>query len=251
MQAKAKAFRKDIFEFKTTSGVGHLATCLSTVDILTSMFYSDNSIFRPDTDKIIFSKAHGSPSLYPILADLGYISKNELKTYGTAGGSLMMHSDHSIPLCHFVGGSLGNGIGHAAGLAYKNNINIFVILGDGELYEGSVWETLMFISHYKMANIKLIVDRNRLCILGNTENIVKLNPLGDKFKAFGFTVREVDGHDYDQLRDVFSYMSNTPEVIIANTIKGKGVSYMEDKWEYHTIIPKDKELIRKGLEELS
>jgi transketolase len=109
----------------------------------------------------------------------------------------------------------------------------------------------MFIAHYNMANIKLIVDRNRLCILGNTENIVRLNPLGDKFKAFGFVVKEIDGHDYDQLNDVFSYMSTTPEVIIANTIKGKGVSYMEDKWEYHTIIPKDKELIKKGLEELS
>lgn len=248
---KAKSFRREIFEFKTTSGVGHLASCLSTVDILVSLFYSPTTVFRPNKDKIIFSKAHGSPALYPILADLGYISKNELKKYGQAGGILTMHSDHSIPLCHFVGGSLGNGIGHAAGLAHKNDINVFVILGDGELYEGSVWETLMFISHHNINNMKLIVDRNGLCILGATEEIIKLDPLDKKIAAFGFDVATIDGHNYSQLNNIFSYMNAKPQVIIAKTIKGKGVSYMEGKWEYHTIIPKDKELIRKGLEELS
>jgi transketolase len=251
LQRKAKEFRKQIFKFKTSSGVGHLATCLSTVDVLTSVFYSDTTIFNKNKDKILFSKAHGSPALYPILADLGYITKEELDVYGTNKGRLTMHSDYTIPLCHFVGGSLGNGIGHAAGLAYKNDINIFVVLGDGELYEGSVWETLMFISHHNIHNIKLIVDRNNLCILGNTEEIIKLNPLDKKFEAFGFKVKTIDGHNYDQLNEAFSYMSNTPEVIITNTIKGKGVSYMENKWEYHTIIPKTKELIDKGLEELS
>lgn len=250
LQKKAKYFRREIFKFKTSSCVGHLASCLSTVDILVSLFYGDTSIFRRSKDIIIFSKAHGSPSIYPILVDLGYVEQKELELYGKNGGILTMHSDHTIPLCHFVGGSLGNGIGHAAGLAYKNDINVFVILGDGELYEGSVWETLMFISHHNINNMKIIVDRNELCILGHTEKIIKLESLDKKFRGFGFDVKTIDGHDYKQLNDIFSYINDKPEIIIANTIKGKGVSYMEGKWEYHTIIPKDKDLIKKGLEEL-
>ena len=251
LQVKAKAFRKEIFKFKTTSKAGHLATCLSTVDILTSLFYSDDTVFKRDRDKIIFSKGHGSPAIYPILADLNYIDRKELDKYCTPEGILRMHADYSIPLCNFVGGSLGNGIGYAAGLAYKNDINIFVILGDGELYEGSVWESLMFISHHKLNNIKLIIDRNHLCILGNTEEMIQLESLEEKFRAFKFDVTSLDGHNYDHLNKSFSYMNTKPEIIIADTVKGKGVSYMEGEWRYHTIIPSDEKSIKQGLKELS
>lgn len=250
LEEKSKYVRREIFNFKTKSKVGHLASCLSCVDIVVSLYYDNLTKFDPDKDEIIFSKGHGSPSIYPILSDLGYIDKKELILYGTKEGILRMHADHSIPQCQFVGGSLGNGIGYAAGRGYSKDRTIYVILGDGELYEGSVWESLVFINHHNLNNIRIIIDRNKLCILGDTEEILKLDPLADKFKAFGFNVVEVNGHNFERLRNVFSYIPNRPEVIVAHTIKGKGVSFMEGKWQYHTIIPKDPDLIRIGKEEL-
>lgn len=247
----AKSVRRRIFDFKTSSGVGHLASSLSVVDILVSLYYDDINGFDPKKDILIFSKAHGSPAIYPILVDKGLIPTDELDKYCRPEGILRLHSDASIPGCHFVGGSLGNGIGYASGLAYKNNKKVFVILGDGELYEGSVWESLTFISHHNLNNMTLIVDRNKFSILGDTEKLLRLEPLEEKFKSFGFNVNEIDGHDFTQLKLAFSVISFTPHIVIANTVKGKGVSYMEGKWEYHTIIPKDKELIRLGKEELS
>jgi transketolase len=247
---KAKFVRQRIFEFKTRSKFGHLASCLSCVDILVSLYYDKQTCFNHNKDKIIFSKAHGSPSVYPILSDLGYFKKDELDKYCTPEGILRLHSDKSIPGCNFVGGSLGNGIGYASGLAYKSNEKVFVILGDAELYEGSVWESLMFIAHHNIKNMHLIVDRNGMGILGKTESLLKLEPLEAKFKSFGFDVTTIDGHDYNQLRNVFSKDNPRPTVTIANTIKGKGVSYMEDKWQYHTIIPKSKKDIEQGIEDL-
>ena len=247
-----KQVRKTIFEFKTKSGAGHLHSCLSCVDILVSLYYDQSTYFNHQNDMILFSKAHGSPSVYPILADLGYFDKKELGKYCTRKGMLKLHSDSTIPGCSFVGGSLGNGIGYAAGLAYaKRNQNIVVILGDAELYEGSVWETLIFIAHHNLNHLQLIVDRNNLGILGATEDLLKLEPLNEKFKSFGFDVKVVDGHNYDELKSAFLTKPKVPNIVIANTIKGKGVSYMENVWRYHTIIPKDNDLIKQGLEELS
>lgn len=252
LKEKAKYVRREVFKFKTSSGVGHLASSLSCVDIITSLYYDDQILFDPKKDYLIFSKAHGSPSVYPILADLGFYDKEELDKYCRPGGILRLHSDQSIPGCHFVGGSLGNGIGYAAGIAKaQKDKSVFVILGDAELYEGSVWETMIFIAHHKLTNITLIVDRNKYGILGGTEDLLKLDPLSKKFEAFGFETTEIDGHDFDSLRDAFLTISNKPKAVIANTIKGKGVSYMEDKYEYHTIIPKKPEDIQKGLEDLS
>ncbi len=249
---KAKYIRREIFKFKTSSGVGHLASCLSCVDIVTSLYYDKNVLFDHNKDYLIFSKAHGSPSVYPILSDLGFFDKDELEKYCKPNGILRLHSDGSIPGCHFVGGSLGNGIGYASGLAKaQDDKKIFVILGDAELYEGSVWEAMIFIAHHNLKNVTLIIDRNKYGILGSTEKLLKLDPLDEKFKAFGFETLEIDGHNFDSLRNAFVSKSEKPKAIIANTIKGKGVSYMEDKYEYHTIIPKKPEDIQKGLEDLS
>ena len=249
---KSKYIRKEIFKFKTKTGTGHLASCLCTVDIATSLYYDPKTPFNHEEDILLFSKAHGSPVIYPILSELGYYSKDELKKYCTPEGILRLHSDQSIPGCHFVGGSLGNGIGYAAGVALANRSkNVYVILGDAELYEGAVWETMMFINHHNLTNIKLIVDRNQLGILGATEELLKLEPLADKFSSFGFDTSIIDGHNFDQLRIAFTKKSNKPIAIIADTIKGKGVSYMEGKWEYHTIIPKNEKDINTGLNELS
>lgn len=248
----AKSVRKRIFEFKTKSGSGHLASCLSCVDILVSLYFDDSTIFNHKNDILIFGKGHGSPAVYPILIDLGYINATELDKYCTPAGILRLHADGTVPGCHFVGGSLGNALGYAAGLAYKSDKKVMIILGDAELYEGSVWESLLFIAHHNINNLHIIVDRNGMGILGRTEELLKLEPLEDKFSSFGFETCSVDGHNFDTLRKVFSINNpSKPQVVIAKTIKGKGVSYMEDVWEYHTIIPKQDELIRIGIEELS
>ena len=224
---------------------------MSLVDILVSMYYDEKTSFNHEEDIIIYSKGHGSPAVYPILVDKGYIKKTELSKYCQPDGKLRLHADHSIPGCYFVGGSLGNGIGYAAGLAYGSGKNVYVILGDAELYEGSVWESLMFIAHHQINNLHIIVDRNKMGILGKTEELLRLEPLRDKFESFGLEVHEVNGHNFKELRGVLSGTSKKPKVIIANTIKGKGVSYMEDVWQYHTIIPKERKLIRIAKEELS
>ena len=252
LKSIAKKTRLEVFKFKTSSGSGHLASSLSCVDIVTSLYYDEEVVFDPHEDYLIFSKAHGSPAVYPILADLGFYDKSELDKYCRPGGILKLHSDASIPGCHFVGGSLGNGIGYAAGLALgKRDKKVFVILGDAELYEGSVWETLIFIAHHQLNNVVLIIDRNKYGILGATEEMLKLEPLKDKFEAFGFDTLEIDGHDFDDIRSSLTHKSDKPVAIIAKTIKGKGVSYMEDKYEYHTIIPKSESDIKQGIEELS
>jgi transketolase len=248
----AKSVRKEVFKFKTRTGNGHLASCLSTVDIIVSLYYDKQTPFDHNKDILIFSKAHGSPVVYPILADLGYYSKDELNKYCTPEGILRLHSDQSIPGCHFVGGSLGNGIGYAAGVAMANpDKKVYVVLGDAELYEGAVWETMMFITHHNLTNITLIIDRNQLGILGATEELLKLEPLADKFRAFGFDTQVCNGHSFNQINTSFRYVTEKPKAIIFNTIKGKGVSYMEGKYEYHTIIPKSEEDINIGLNELS
>ena len=218
LKTKAKEARKEIFKFKTESGFGHLASCLCCVDFLVS---------------------------------LEYVDQKELKNYCQPEGMFRLHSDSSIPGCYFVGGSLGNGVGHAAGLAYSSDKKVYVVLGDAELYEGSVWETLMFVAHHNINNLHLIIDRNGMGILGHTEELLKLEPLDEKFKSFGVDVETVDGHNFSQLRKTFSTNNQRPKVTIANTIKGKGVSYMEDVWQYHTIIPSDQELLETGIKDLN
>ena len=252
LEKKAKEVRKTIFEFKTRDGIGHLATSLSPVDFLVSWFYDKHTSFNHTEDIVIFGKAHGSPSIYPILADFKYFDKDELIKYCRPGGILRLHSDSSIPGCHFVGGSLGNGIGYASGVAFcDRKKDVYVIMGDAELYEGSVWESLIFIAHHNLTNVRIIIDRNGMGTIGETEKLLKLEPLKEKFEGFGFKTSVIDGHNYDDLRSVFSHKPKVPEVIIANTIKGKGVSYMEADWRYHTIVPSSEEDIKKGLEELS
>ena len=253
LEKKAKWVRRTLFDIKTSTGIGHLATSLSCVDILVSLYYDEQTVFDHEKDILMFGKAHGSPSVYPILADLEYFDKEEINKYCTPEGILRLHSDGSIPGCHFVGGSLGNGIGYISGLAFaRRDRDHYIIMGDAELYEGSVWESLIFIAHHNLTNLKIIVDRNGMGTIGETEKLLKLEPLDKKFEGFGFDVSTIDGHDLDELRNTFSKKeTERPQVIIANTVKGKGVSYMEGDWKYHVIIPKEKELIEKGLQELS
>lgn len=248
----AKRTRLEIFKFKTRTGYGHLSSCLSCVDILISIYLDAQSKFDFDHDRLIFGKGHGSPAVYPILAGLGVIKGSELDKYCSADGILRLHADFTIPGCFYVGGSLGNGIGFATGLALARPWqHFYVLLGDAELYEGSVWETLIFISHHNLRNITIIVDRNQMGILGKTEETLRLESLKKKFESFGIETSTLDGHNLVELRKFFSIKPGMPRLLIAETIKGKGVSFMEGKYEYHTIIPKSEKEIELGLKELT
>jgi len=251
LQAKARLIRREIVKFKTESGNGHLASALSVVDILVSLYYDDETWFEHDKDEIIWGKAHGGPAIYPILCDLGYFSKDELERYCRPGGILRLHPDGSIPGCNFVGGSLGNGIGYAAGLAFANPKKKYIILlGDAELYEGSVWESLILINHFNLSNLLIIVDRNGLGILGATEELLRLEPLSEKFEGFGFEVIKGNGHDFEVLRKILNTSPKKPTVFIAETVKSKGISFMEGRAEYHTIIPRDSKTVELMLDGL-
>jgi transketolase len=251
LQAKANSIRREIVKFKTETGNGHLASALSVVDILVSLYYDDETWFAHNEDVIVWGKAHGGPAVYPILCDLGYFSKVELERYCRPGGILRLHPDGSIPGCNFVGGSLGNGIGYAAGLAFANPTKKYIILlGDAELYEGSVWESLILINHFNLKNLLIIVDRNGLGILGATEELLRLEPLSQKFEGFGFEVIKENGHDFEVLREIFSSAPLKPTVFIAETVKSKGIPFMEGRAEYHTIIPRDSKTIDQMLDGL-
>jgi transketolase len=251
LQSMANSVRREIIKFKTETGNGHLASSLSIVDVLVSLYYDEKTWFNHKTDVIVWGKAHGGPAAYPILSDLGYFSRDELEKYCRPGGILRLHPDSSIPGCNFVGGSLGNGIGYAAGLAFANPTKKYiVILGDAELYEGSVWESLILINHFNLSNLLIVVDRNGLGILGATEELLKLEPLDAKFKSFGFKVIVEDGHNFQKLEGVFRDSPIVPTVLIAETIKSKGVQFMEGLAKYHTIIPRDPIVVEQMMGEL-
>lgn len=252
LKAIARECRREIIKFKTKTGNGHLASSLSLVEILVSLYFDNETWFDHKRDLIVFGKAHGGPAVYPLLARLGYFNFDELEKYCLPEGILRLHPDQSIPGCTYVGGSLGNAVGFAAGKAWANkDQRIVLIMGDAELYEGSVWESLMFIAHQRLENLLIIIDRNKLGILGETEQLLRLEPLNLKFESFGFSVEEVDGHDFLSLRQTLKDVPRSCTVLLAHTIKGKGIDFMEGKAEYHTIIPKDQEQINKILESLN
>jgi transketolase len=251
LASESKYVRREITKFKTRTGIGHLASSLSVIDILVSLYLDSETLFNPEIDKLFFGKAHGGPSVYPILVKLGFFAADELDKYCTPQGILRLHPDKSIPGCEFVGGSLGNAIGFAAGVAMANRkINCVVILGDAELYEGSVWESLMFISHHNLTNLQVVVDRNGMGTIGKTEELLRLEPIEEKFKSFGFDTISIDGHDFKDLRSAFARKTLLPKATIANTVKGKGITYMEGKFEYHVLIPKSEEDIAKAMDDL-
>ena len=262
---KSRWLRKEIFEMVVKVNQGHIASSLSQAEILIALYYGGvakikkNDPFYNKRDRIIVSKGHSAIGAYPIFADLGFLSKNELKRYGTPKGKLRIYGDKSIPGVETTSGSLAQAPGIASGFAYcskqdKQDIYSFVILSDGEHYEGQLWETAMFAAHYKLDNLVFIVDRNKQIILGKTEELLKLEPLDKKWKSFGWNVFEIDGHKYSEIIPTFKKVrklkNGKPSLIIANTIKGKGVSYMEDVTRWHNTMPNSEEIkiARKDLE---
>ena len=261
---KSQWLRKEIFEMVIRVNQGHIASAFSQCEILISLFYGDilnykkNDPKYEDRDRFIISKGHSAMGVYPVLADIGYFPKTEIKKYGTYEGILRIYGDKSIPGIDSTSGSLAQAPGIACGfaLASKNdnkNIKTYIILSDGEHYEGSLWESAMFASHHCLDNLIFIVDRNQHIILGKSEDCLKIEPLEEKWKSFGWNTATVSGHDYNELLDALNTAKNykgKPTVIIANTVKGKGISFMEDVTRWHNTMPNKEEIeiARKDLE---
>ncbi len=261
---KSKWLRKEIFEMVIKVNQGHIASAFSQCEIVISLFYGNIMNYKtgnPDyelRDRFIISKGHSAMGVYPILSDIGYFAKSELSNYGTPNGILRIYGDKSIPGVDSTSGSLAQAPGIACGFALaskndKKDIYTYVILSDGEHYEGSLWESAMFASHHCLDNLIFIVDRNKQIILGNSEDCLKIEPLGDKWRSFGWNVFEVDGHNYIEILDALNKAkkpNKKPNLIIANTIKGKGISYMENVTRWHNTMPNQKEIeiARKDLE---
>jgi len=248
LNKKAQQIRLDILLAIKSAKKGHIGGSYSIVDILVALFYGGIIKFDATNpnwekrDRFILSKGHAGVAIYAVLADLGFFPKEELGFLNN-GRMLGEHPDQFIPGIESVSGSLGHGLPIAAGMALadkldkKTNRKTFIILGDGECYEGSVWEGANFASHHRLDNLCAIIDRNSLITHGSTEDINALEPMIDKWRAFGWDAYEIDAHNIDDLVKFFSSLedntSKKPVALIAKSVKGKGVSFMENNASWH------------------
>ena len=247
LENKAVQIRKDIIKAIHKAGKGHIGGAYSIVEILTCLYYG--KILKFDAkdpkwdlrDRFILSKGHAGIALYAVLADLGFFPREELD-YLNKGRLLAEHPDPRTPGIEVISGSLGHGLSIGSGMALADKLDLrnnktYVLMGDGECYEGSVWEAAMFASHHQLNNLCAIVDRNKLITFGNTESLNKIEPFKDKWLAFGWDVFEVNGHDMKMIIKIMLKIkrrnSGNPSLIIANTIKGKGVTFMENEPKWH------------------
>jgi len=263
IEAKAAGFRRQLLKMLYQSKAGHIPSCFSMIDILTCLFFNSHINYKKNEpnyinrDKLIISKGHAAMALYPIFADIGYFDSNELNLFTKPGGILGLYADYRVPGIEGISGSLGHGIGMAAGFILSDRIDrierdVYVVIGDGECYEGSIWESALFASHYSMHHLKVILDRNKLCILGETEKLMALGDLEAKWNAFGWNVISIDGHNFSDINESLlkaKINKANPTIIIANTVKGKGVSFMEGKAEWHNRVPSE-EQFKIAFEEL-
>ncbi|MDA7480781.1 transketolase [Candidatus Pelagibacter ubique] len=256
----AKKIRLKIFETIIQAGKGHIGGAFSCVDILVALYFGKilkHNIKKPkdiNRDTFIFSKGHASIALYVTLSEAKFFDQKELKKFNMGGGKVAEHPDRRLPGVEVVSGSLGHGLSISAGISLANKIDNnksfnYVLLGDGECYEGSIWEAAMFANHHNLNNLVAIVDRNNLTVLNKTENIIKLEPFADKWRAFGWNVIIVDGHNIDSLCSKLKRIKNDnknkkPTVLIANTIKGKGASFMENQIKWHHGVPSKENFIQ-------
>ncbi len=245
--------RQSIIEMVYNAKSGHPGGSLSITDILTVLYFKEMNIASPDDenrDRLVLSKGHCSTALYAILAEKGFIPKEDLKTFRKIDSYLQGHPDmNKIPGVDMTTGSLGQGLSVSNGMAIagkldKKDYRVYCILGDGEIEEGQIWESAMTSAHYKLDNLCVIVDNNNLQIDGKIEEVMNSIPIDKKFESFGFNTIVINGHDYNQILDAFEIAKQTkgkPTAIIAKTIKGKGISYMENKVEWHGKAPNDDE----------
>lgn len=263
LQSIATEVRVNILKMLAKAGSGHSGGSLSAVEILTALYFSKmrhdpKNPYWEDRDKFVLSKGHGAPVLYAVLGLSGYFSTDHFDTLRKLGSILKGHPNSTTtPGVEVCTGSLGQGLSQANGLAVaakldKRNTRVYVLLGDGEIQEGQVWEAAMTARHYKLNNVCAIIDHNGLQIDGPVVEIMNINPIKEKWEAFGWHTIEVDGHNFDEIfsaLDEADGVSDKPTAIIARTVKGKGVSFMEGKVEYHGASPTPEELER-ALKEL-
>lgn len=241
----AKEVRKDILFEVYNANSGHVGGALSCADILVAIYFN----LINEGDKIVLSKGHASAALYAVLAEKGFFPKDELATFRKINSRLQGHPSYvKTPGIDASSGSLGQGLSVANGIALsfkldKKSNHVYAILGDGEIQEGQIWEALMTANHYKLNNLIAFLDYNKLQIDGTNEEVMKVAPVKEKFEAFGFFVQEIDGHDFEKIIWAVknAKKQSKPSIIIANTIKGKGVSFMENKCEWHGKAPKKEE----------
>ncbi|MBQ7990278.1 MAG: transketolase [Oscillospiraceae bacterium] len=264
LQITACKVRMGIIEGVFNAKSGHPGGSLSIADLLTYLYFEQMNVDpadpkKADRDRLVLSKGHTAPALYSVLAQKGYFPVDELKTLRHIGARLQGHPDMKyIPGVDMSTGSLGQGISAACGMAlsakkFGDDYKVYAITGDGELEEGQVWEAAMFAAHYKLDNLVVIVDNNGLQIDGRITEVMSPMPITDKFEAFGWKVLTMDAHDFDDIEKTFAEAAKTdgrPTVIVQKSIKGKGVSYMEDQVGWHGTAP-NKEQYDQAMSELN
>ena len=261
LQARSIEYRRIILSMIYSARAGHTGGSLSCIDLLNVLYnhvmdITPQNFAQVNRDHYVHSKGHSVEALYAVLAGRGFFPAEDLKTIGKFGSDFIGHPTRNIPGIEQNTGALGHGLSFAVGMAIaaKNDgrtNRIFTILGDGELAEGSVWEASMSAAHYHLDNLVVIIDRNTLQISGRTENVMGLEPLEDKFTAFGYAVRQVNGNDIAALLDVFEqlpFVPGKPNLILAHTTKGCGVSFIEDQASWHHLVPTDEEYQRAMIE---
>jgi transketolase len=263
LQSIAKTIRKDIVEMLTESRSGHPGGSLSAVEIMTTLYFDEMNIdinkqHDANRDRFVLSKGHAAPVLYSALAEKGFFDKDELMKLRKTGAMLQGHPNMNyIPGVDMSTGSLGQGISTAVGMAIAGKLDekdyrVYTLLGDGELEEGQVWEATMCAAHYKLDNLTAFVDFNGLQIDGNVTDVMNCTPIDEKFKAFGWHVISIDGHDFDAIRKAIDEAKATkgmPTVVVCKTIKGKGVSFMENQAGWHGAAP-NKEQCEQAIAEI-
>ena len=250
----ANEVRKGIVTSTHSAKAGHPGGSLSAADVFTFLYFEEMNIDpknpeKEDRDRFVLSEGHTAPGLYAALANRGYFPVEDLKTLRKLGSYLQGHPNMHIPGVDMASGSLGQGISAAVGMALgakldNKDFRVYTLLGDGEIQEGQVWEAAMFAGFRKLDNLVVIVDNNGLQIDGPVDKVCSPYPIADKFKAFNFNVVEIDGHDFDQIRSAFNNAKETkgmPTCIILHTVKGKGVSFMENNADWHGKAPNDEE----------
>lgn len=260
----ANRLRIDIVKMIGAAGSGHPGGSLSEVELLTALYFrvlrhDPKNPEWPARDRFVLSKGHGCPALYAVYAAAGYLDPAVLGTLRKLGSPLQGHPDkRMLPVLEASTGSLGQGLSVGIGMALaakmdKSDVHVFVMTGDGEVQEGQIWEAAMFAPYHKLNNLTLIVDCNKQQLDDWTEKILDLSPLAEKFRSFGWRVLEIDGHDFEQvlpaLEQARANTGTQPTAIIAHTVKGKGVSFMENNIKWHGVAPKPDE-VAKAVAEL-
>jgi len=260
MNKIAQNIRKNILHIANLAGSPHIGSALSCSDILTSLYFNVlNLDDYENRDLFILSKAHSAMALYSTLHEKGLLTKDEMAGYYQNGGTLPAHTDRfTNPYIEISAGSLGHGLPIATGMAHalklkESDRQVYVLMGDGESQEGSVWEAAMLAPHLELNNLTVFIDRNDLQGYGRASEILSYEPIDKKFEAFNWEVLRIDGHDHDAIQKAVAFKTNKPKMIICDTVKGKGVNFMEDKliWHYFVVTDEIKEQALKALEDSS